>query len=139
MKKFLYASLIAATLTGCSAAPKHGQLSYGAYPPVNVPKQAAQEYLKANLMDYNSAIITYGGHPSRGYLHSPIFGTQAVGYHYYVSVNAKNAYGAYTGARDYVFVFRGKELSALVAPKVTSSGLRQRVIFDHTNGGKRTQ
>lgn len=136
MKKFLLASLFAVVaLTGCATPTPNHKLDYGVFTLRNDAISIVNAYLSQSLKDYDSAKIIYQeGHPKRAQFFSRAYGTQAVGNHFHVSVNAKNSYGGYTGFEQYVFVFRGKELKALIAP---SESVGQHVIFDDTNGGKR--
>lgn len=65
-------------------------------------------YLRQALLDFDSAKIECGDVSEATWL-KPVFGKRIYGYYLYCQVNAKNAYGGYTGFQGRWFRFNGGE------------------------------
>lgn len=108
IRSIAFAALLASTaLSGCaSAPPEYVEEDYG--PPISQEdaEARAEPYFKKLLKDPYSAVFEW--QPIRkGYWQSaPIFGGRsAPGYVLEGTVNARNSYGGYTGAKRVVIVF----------------------------------
>jgi hypothetical protein len=116
---------IAAGLSGCATAPSEQDLKTADYgQPVSqaVAEVFAEAFLKRTLKDPESARIEWGTlAPSwvkPGWMQPS---ETMYGYLLPASVNAKNSYGGYTGARQYQFMFRNGELVAAWGEQAISS------------------
>jgi hypothetical protein len=100
--------------SGCATAPTPEQLAmadYGDPPDQYVVEPIARRAILDSLKDPNSAIINFSpiqkawfrefGRPNR------------FAWRLTASVNARNSFGGYTGAKPWYFFFRGNELVGL--------------------------
>lgn len=110
-------------LQGCStvsvADPKiTASADYGEYP-ANY-KEIVKQYFDATLIDPESARFQFGPEPTKAYTRNAIVphGAQPVdfGYIVYVSVNAKNRMGGYTGAQLYRLLIRNGRVITRIQP-----------------------
>tara|TARA_B100000287_G_scaffold104052_1_gene96287 strand:+ start:467 stop:856 length:390 start_codon:yes stop_codon:yes gene_type:complete len=106
-KLFLFISLF---LSSCASAPSSEELAnadYGRLITTSECKSIAEARIRSTLKDPSSAIFTSNGCTS-GYWHSvPVMGLPiAYGYLQSGTVNAKNSFGGYVGARSYSVLIR---------------------------------
>lgn len=96
-------------------------------PPTKDARIAAEEnWLTTRLKDPYSAKIGYSEDAQRGTIAKTMFDPTVVPIWFsYVSVNAKNSFGAYTGAQTYTFFYQGKFLFAVDSPTDGRSYLEQ--------------
>ena len=114
VRNALVAVLAAALLSGCASAPTAQQqmaADYGAPMDQEAAQTQAKTYLDARLRDPYSAVYTWGP-IEKGYIEAaPLVGQKMeFGYLLNVTVNSKNAFGGYTGAKAYQFFFRDGQL-----------------------------
>lgn len=104
--RFLFFVCVLVSLASCAAIPTQEQIAtadYGSYP--DDYKAIIKSYLAASLFDPYSAVYSDWTEPVQGYAGDRLTGF-AHGYSICVTVNAKNRFGAYVGARLYHFVLR---------------------------------
>jgi hypothetical protein len=107
MKRFALGSAIlpALLLSGCASAPTPSiqELDAADYgpPPANF-KLNVLSFMQAHLRDPESARYTFYQVPQKTYAGTP----RKYGWAACVTVNAKNAYGGYTGGKPYFFMVR---------------------------------
>ena len=97
---FFTAICITTSLTGCQSLPTMEQMKvadYGSAPDSEKSKTWAKEKIKSTLLDPYSAVIQCDN-PRKGAANI-LFEVQ-YGYLLACTVNAKNSFGAYTGAKD---------------------------------------
>lgn len=104
--------LALAVLTGCAGlAPITDEdirgANFGAKPSKNEANTRIKSYLNNTLIDPDSVKLScsdvYKGWAKENYVtDSPKFGYIVV-----CNVNAKNRFGGYTGAKEYVYIFNG--------------------------------
>lgn len=122
----LVMGLMVAGMAGCATAPSEQDLAsadYGKPMPQAVAEIFATGYLKQRLKDPESARIEWGT-IAPGWVRDGVFvrgGGTTVGYLLPASVNAKNSYGGYVGARSYQFMFRDYELVGVWAEEPITS------------------
>lgn len=110
MHLLLTTCLVAAALSGCASVPTQQQQAAADYgvPIAQADAEAAAEaHIKARLKDPMSAVFTW--EPIyKGYLRgAPIVGRETIyGYLLDGTVNSKNSFGGYTGAKQYQVIFR---------------------------------
>ena len=114
MNKTIYAAyaIAAATLlTGCGTiTPKAVDLQTAYYGPA--PSQAAiltnvKAWIEPKLKDPMSAVYDCGN-PRRAWTN--VFGKLTYGWAVNCTVNAKNSFGGYVGAKPYGFLFQGDRI-----------------------------
>ena len=115
---FLFAVVLQGCSLGIPTQEETNAFNYGPQPSEDVYGLFVKEYLKSHLLDPDSA--KYGcGPPKKGgaracssYIRK---GTESCGAYYgYIMlcmVNAKNAYGGYTGSERYYFMLENKPLN----------------------------
>ena len=124
----LLALLFCLAACGCKVLPPPPTAQEVADAPIGVcPSQAdaemaAKELLDKTLKDPMSAVTTF--EPiGRSYYSISYSGTWSFAWRLQASVNAKNGYGGYTGAREWDFFFRGGNVMVAVAtPETTPYG-----------------
>lgn len=93
-----------AILAGCAAPPPTQQelaaANYG--PPPRNYKASIIAYMGAILKDPESARYGFYGEPAKGYMGA----SRKFGWVACAMVNAKNSFGGYVGARQYIFLIR---------------------------------
>ena len=97
--------LLGLTLIGCASAPSQEEMAnadYGSYQSPENCVLVAESKIRSTLKDPSSAQFSHG-RCYQGYWSSvPILGMKAAfGYMQQGTVNAKNSYGGYVGARSY--------------------------------------
>ena len=110
MKNIILSLVLGAALVGCASMPSATEQQAADYgmPISQVDAEAAAKaYLASRLKDPMSAVITWSA-VEKGFVGSaPLLGRKAAyGYLLNGSVNAKNSFGGYTGAKPYQFLFR---------------------------------
>ena len=105
MKLVLPLLVIAIMLSGCASAPTEEQLAnadYGSYQSPEDCIRVAEEVIANSLKDPFSAIFRHSTCRTGYWSSVPIFGMPvAFGYTQSGTVNGKNSYGGYVGARSY--------------------------------------
>lgn len=110
-------------LQGCGSTPIAdqritGAADYGEYP--TTYKEIVKQYFDLSLKDPESARYQFGPEPTKAYTRNAIIpnGAQPVdfGYVVYVSVNAKNSYGGYTGGQVYRLLIRNGRVIRRIYP-----------------------
>lgn len=115
MKKVLLLILLSLSIvlgTGC-VRPSDQTLSnadYGEYP--NNYEEIVKTYIGSMLKDPYSAHITFDGPPSAKFM-SRILQPTVYGFGGIVTVNAKNSFGAYTGAKRYAYIIHNGRVVVL--------------------------
>lgn len=111
MKILIMASIAALLSVGC-AGPTVKRSSELTLPPPPTKEQAMQKinaYLNTTLLDPESARVSCADPSPPGWIWPGIGYEIQYGYLSICSVNAKNRFGGYTGAKQYVFRFNGPE------------------------------
>lgn len=97
-------------IVGCASAPTQKEIAnadYGKYQSLDDCKRIAEKIIRGELKDPNSAIFRHGSCYEGYWGNVPVLGMEAVfGYVQKGTVNAKNSYGGYTGARSYTVLIR---------------------------------
>jgi hypothetical protein len=111
------AALAVAAVAGCTVAPV-APPDYGDKPSVQAAEAEVNKYFRMQLRDPDSMKDLVINEPDlacypRGLING---GGQVCGHRVCASVNAKNAYGGYTGSKVYVFWFRGDRIDGGVFP-----------------------
>lgn len=106
MRKVLFAAL--ALLSACATVPSDEEMRAADYgvPPANYDA-IVRSFLNNYLRDPMTAQIQYVGGPVRRW---DGFGGSLYGWAVCYRINARNAYGGYVGARDYLFMIRDGEV-----------------------------
>ena len=103
--KFKVILLISLFLTSCASAPTSEELAnadYGRVMNASECRSIAEAKIRSTLKDPSSAIFTNGGCTSGYWSSVPIMGLPiAYGYLQSGTVNGKNSFGGYVGARQY--------------------------------------
>lgn len=118
-------------------------------PPAKAARLLVEEqWLAARLKDPYSAKLGFSEIVERGTVSKTMLDPTVVPIWYsYVTVNAKNSYGGYTGAKTYTFMYQGKRLYAVDSPEEGRDYLAtpvdvgaienaQRLIEQHRNPGE---
>ena len=115
MKSLLIAFALALGLAGCAVAPRVTQeqlasADYGSEPTVDQAEAIIKSYLMATLLDPDSAKYRGPSKVQKYWATEGEYGTKVYyGYIAFYAVNAKNAYGGYTGEqRNAVMIRNGK-------------------------------
>ena len=116
MSKMLTVLLTAVLLGGCAAKPTQNEIDSADYgysiyqsDAETIVKQFFQMYLK----DPESATYSFGQAYRGYYVSSMVEGRKLItGYLIDVSVNAKNSYGGYVGAKPYKFIIKSGKIQA---------------------------
>ena len=98
---------------------------HGEAPTQAAAEAAALSFLARTLRDPESARITWGTLTPNDFQRT-VFSKKVYGYSLAAEVNAKNAYGAYTGVQSYFFFFRQGVL--VYASKLDRNGLEEPLI-----------
>lgn len=113
MKRSMIAVLAAGMLAGCTTTPPPEVLAaadYGPYPENFEP--IIKAYVAGRLRDPESAQYQFLNVPRKGYWG---FGGAKYGHVVCAKINAKNAFGGYTGARISYFMIRdGRVIDASI-------------------------
>lgn len=107
-------ALCISTLAGCASPPTQQEIQgadYGASVYQSDAENVVKAYFNANLKDPESARYTFGT-VQRGWGVGNAFQGRKVegGYLLDMSVNAKNSFGGYTGAKPYRFLLRNDKI-----------------------------
>lgn len=121
------------SLTAFPGAAQEAQLNagmatsstHGEAPTQSAAEAAGLSFLARTLRDPESARITWGTLTPNDFQRT-MFSKKVYGYSLAAEVNAKNAYGAYTGVQSYFFFFRQGVL--VYASKLDSNGMEQPLI-----------
>jgi hypothetical protein len=93
----------AGVIAGCAAPPAPTASDAGPRPPD--PRRVVQDFLRGQLKDpYSAQIEVRSMTPTRA--SGAMFGTPVYGWGICADVNAKNAYGGYTGFKPVIVVWR---------------------------------
>ncbi len=102
---------------GCTTVPTANQLAAADYGmPIDQDRAEliASTWLDYHLRDPDSAIVDWT-EAQRGWMNTspvlPGIGRNVFGYRLDATVNAKNAFGGYAGAKPYVFIFQDESLT----------------------------
>jgi len=96
--------------TGCANTIKHrSQVQYWQKPTKNEAMEKINEYLKTHLIDPYSAIVECSEPTEEAWIWAGVGYETQYGYLVICQVNAKNRFGGYVGAKNYIFRFNGKE------------------------------
>lgn len=111
MKKVIMTVMATVMLAGCAGPvlKKSTDLKLSQPPTKEEAMQRIATYLSNTLIDPYSAKISCTHLPTPSWVQSSIWHDLQYGYISLCDVNAKNRYGAYTGAKRYVFRFNGAE------------------------------
>jgi hypothetical protein len=110
-------AVVALVAGGCASVPA-GPADYGPPPSPQGAEAAIQQFFRTTLKDPYSMrdLLIHAPQPEcypRGLING---GGSVCGHKVCVSINAKNSFGAYTGAEVYVFWFRGDRVDGGVFP-----------------------
>jgi len=128
MKKLLALIFVMSVLAACASAPTQQEVDTA---PIGPYPDNYQALIKANfaqsLFDPYSAVYEFSLSPTRGYAGNRIDGAN-VGWIVCGTVNAKNRFGAYVGAKPFVAVIRNgsvvhREAESFNAERCRSRGL----------------
>lgn len=116
-------------LAGCASKPTPEQIQsadYGASVYQDDAERAVKDFFGVYLKDPDSARYSFGN-VYKGYMVGSAFEGRKLeaGYLLDVTVNAKNSYGGYVGAKPYKFLIRNERLVG--GWEIGSSGLLMRV------------
>lgn len=131
ISKFLVGVLAASGLTGCASAPSAEQIQnadYGAPANQEEAEQLAKNWLQGRLKDPYTAVYQWSP-VYRGWMKDPplLGGKMSAGYILEGSVNAKNGFGGYVGARPYKFIVHNGALAAVYSAD-NDTGVMMRVF-----------
>jgi hypothetical protein len=112
--KLIVGALAVVLLAGCASKPTPEQIqsaNYGASVYQADAEKAVKSFFSIYLKDPSSAQYSFGN-VYRGYMVGSVFEGRKLeaGYLLDVSVNAKNSYGGYVGAKPYKFLIRNDKL-----------------------------
>jgi hypothetical protein len=118
----LFALALAAGTASCATAPTTAEAQAADYGPLVAQERAqalAEDYLRTILRDPESARFTWKP-LERGWREGS--GSKPIIYGYLLegTVNAKNAFGGYTGPTAYSLLFRGETIMAVYAERHTN-------------------
>lgn len=112
MKKMLLFALLVLAV-GCVKPLPQAEIDSADYGPFPMNyQQIVENSLKANLFDPYSAVISVRS-PERRYFKAPFSSEAKFGWGNYVTMNAKNRYGAYVGERKYIYLIKDGRLIEL--------------------------
>lgn len=133
MKKHLFLALGLAVsgLTGCARMPTQSELAginYGEPVLQDDAERQAKEFLGSQLKDPYSAVYTWQP-VNTGWVKAPplLGGGMDAGWILKGTVNAKNSFGGYVGAKPYQFMFSGGQLAHVWSVNV-STGLMTKLM-----------
>ena len=114
MRSMALVFVLLSFLSGCASQPTPEQISkadYGASVYQEDAERAVKQFFGAYLKDPDSARYSFGT-VYRGYAVGSLFEGRKVegGFLLDVTVNAKNSYGGYVGAKPYRFLLRNDKL-----------------------------
>lgn len=96
-----------ATLTGCATAPTPQEQMDAYYGPEPESFESIiKDYMRLRLKDPSSAVYEFSGRPSKMWAGGGLAGKREFGWGICTSINAKNSFGGYTGAKKYFFIIR---------------------------------
>ena len=128
-RKLAVASLTAFLFSGCAsvAAPTASELAAADYGPPIAQAEAealAKEVLATVLKDPYSAVYNCSA-PEKGWRNDTVFEKYKKHYGYVLkcTVNAKNSYGGYVGAKPYEFVINNGHVIAAYGQQDAGSGV----------------
>lgn len=106
LKKISFVIVLIFLFAGCASVPTREQIKnadYGEYP--ETYEQRIKDYFSNILRDPYT--VQYRFHvPFKGWLNKPFYSGLEFGWIVRVWVNAKNAFGGYTGEKQYMFFFK---------------------------------
>lgn len=108
MKPYIVAATLwaALVLAGCASAPEPGQVAAADIGPLpSNYQEVVKAYYAETLFDPYSAVFVFKAGPFRGYAGNRIEGAN-IGWIVCGTLNAKNRYGAYVGAKPFLAVMR---------------------------------
>lgn len=128
--RILLAALVFVILAGCASKPTPEQIQaadYGASVYQADAENAVKGFFNVYLKDPESARYSFGT-VYRGYMVGSVFEGRKVegGFLLDVTVNAKNSYGGYVGAKPYKFLLRNDKL--IGGWEIGSSGIPLKVL-----------
>lgn len=109
--------------TGIPSFEEQARADYGQSITNDNARQLAEGFFQQVLKDPTSAQYKWNK-VHRGFFRAPLIMGAGVTYGYilYVSVNAKNSYGGYTGYSRYSFLFRDSRITQVYEDKKDSYG-----------------
>lgn len=130
MRLMLLIFLSVFLVTGCASKPTPEQIQaadYGASVYQDDAEKAVKSFFDVYLKDPESARYSFG-EVYRGYMVGSVFEGRKVegGFLLDVTVNAKNSYGGYVGAKPYKFLIRNDKLVG--GWEIGSSGIPIRIL-----------
>jgi len=129
--------LLVASCTSIATDDEIRRAEIGPEPNRAACEQYAREYLNSSLRDPMSAVIQFGTIGKSSYT-ANAFSSPRFAWSLLVSVNAKNAYGGYTGAQTYWFYFLGEKCCAVMVPGQRWNGYGYEsmpILTEHDGGG----
>jgi hypothetical protein len=104
----LFVSLFSTFLSACgpNIRPKE-QVKFWPKPTEAEAREKIDEFLENNLIDPYSAVVKCGEPSSEAWVWTGVGFPAQYGYLVRCSVNAKNRFGGYVGAKQYRFLFNG--------------------------------
>lgn len=120
MKKAILSVLFVMSFIGCVSMPTQEEINkfdYGT--PISIDYQKSiKQYFDEILFDPYSAVYEFSEPQQYWFKEAPLLGGKLyAGYLVYVTVNAKNRMGGYTGKEKYGFLFKNNSLSKVMSPE----------------------
>lgn len=115
MKNATFTIALSAALAACHSVPNNTDLAnanLGDPPSQALAETLANAYLKAVLLDPESARVEFGGELRKAW-YRDIFAPPKFAWQLDAMCNAKNAFGGYTGRQPFAFYFIGPGLVAV--------------------------
>jgi len=108
MRYIIFSVMLIFTSCAFSMAPRDwSQADFGSKPEGTAYLEIIELSIKPTLIDPDSLKLACA-EPRRGSVLEGVgFGTHRLGWVVYCSVNAKNRFGGYSGAKPYVYLLRG--------------------------------
>lgn len=112
MKNLASVLLLSLLLTACATAPTPDQLRNADYgPEIQDYKEVVKDRMKKFLKDPSSATYEFSPiGPRKGWAGGGLSGPVQYGYIVCATINAKNSFGAYVGAKKYFILIRNYDL-----------------------------
>jgi len=108
--KYIIIALLPILLASCASAPTRQELISADYGRVMLQDECelqVKNIMGNSLKDPNSASYSFSNCIKMGFGSIPIMGIpKQFGYGVTVGINAKNSFGAYTGKKQYQFLFK---------------------------------
>jgi len=109
-KTVLIVIAVLGTVTACATMPTEEEMAkadFGAYMTQTECENSARKVMNILLKDPGSAQYQFGKCKKQGFSSVPILRLpKQYGYAIEFTVNAKNSFGGYTGAKRYLFLFK---------------------------------